>query len=60
MIHLDLTDEEKTVLAETLKSYLADLRVEISNTDLMDFREQLKAKKDVLNKILGAIEPGDQ
>ncbi|HEC16972.1 MAG TPA: hypothetical protein ENI99_10455 [Sedimenticola sp.] len=56
MIHLELNDKEKEVLAATLESYLSDLRYEISDTDNYDFREQLKEKKAVLMKIAEALE----
>ena len=56
MIHLELNDEEKEVLATTLESYLSNLRYEIANTDSYDFRQQLKAKKAVLMKIAAELE----
>ena len=59
MIHLDLTTEEQEVLKNTLASYLSDLRYEIADTDRLEFREQLKAKKAVLEKILAAIQSAD-
>ncbi len=59
MIHLELSDEEKEVLATTLESYLSNLRYEIADTDNYDFRQQLKAKKAVLMKITAALEKAD-
>ncbi|MFQ5488656.1 MAG: hypothetical protein ACE5ET_09480 [Gammaproteobacteria bacterium] len=56
MIHLDLTREEQEVLRNTLESYLSDLRYEIADTDRLEFREQLKAKKAVLEKILATLQ----
>ncbi len=55
MINLDLTNEEKDILAMVLESYLSDLRMEIADTDSMDFRESLKKRKDVLNKVLETL-----
>ena len=55
MIHLDLDATEQKILADTLQSYLSDLSYEIADTDRMEFREELKAKRDVLNKILHAV-----
>lgn len=55
MIHLDLDTLEQKTLMETLESYLSDLSYEIADTDQFDFREKLKAKRDVLNKILIAV-----
>ena len=58
MIQIELSDQEKQVLDETLQSYLSDLSYEIADTDLYDFREQLKAKKAILEKIKEAITKG--
>jgi hypothetical protein len=44
-VQLTLTSEEASVLHEVLDNYVSDLRMEISNTDSMDFRERLKTKK---------------
>ena len=55
MIELDVTAEEARILADALESYLSDLRMEISDTDSMDFREGLKRRKAALNKALDAI-----
>lgn len=48
MVKLELGTEEKQVLIDVLESYLSDLRMEISDTDLMDFREKLKFRKEIL------------
>ena len=55
MIHIDLDATEKKILIETLESYLSDLSYEIADTDQFDFREGLKAKRAVLDKILGSV-----
>ena len=51
----DLLDDLRTALADTLESYLSDLRMEIADTDLKDFRDKLKHRKALLNEILDAI-----
>ena len=56
MIHLDLSSEEQQILDEALQSYLSDLNYEIADTDSMEYREQLKARRMVLNKIKDALE----
>ena len=58
MIHLDLDATEQKILADTLQNYLSDLSYEIADTDRLEFREELKAKRDVLNKILHAVKQG--
>jgi len=55
MINLDLDTLEQKTLIETLESYLSDLSVEIADTDIFEFREELKAKRNVLNNILSAL-----
>jgi len=58
MIRIELTDSEATTLQEVLDSYLSDLRMEIADTDRMEFRESLKAKKKVVEGVLGRIAGG--
>lgn len=58
MIHLDLNEQEQALLVEVLHSFLSDLSHEIADTDRQDFREQLKAKRLVLQKIKTALEQG--
>jgi len=58
MIQIDLSDSEKQLLIETLESYLSDLRYEIADTDLQEFREKLKHKKTILEKVLAALKQG--
>ena len=52
MIQLALTQEECVILKDVLDNYLSDLRQEISATDLVEFKEILKARKDVIMKEL--------
>ena len=49
---ITLSDSEKEILAEALDTYLSDLGMEITDTDSMDFREKLKYKRTVIQKIL--------
>ncbi len=56
MIELDLTREECRVLLETLESDLSDLRMEIADTDSLDFRDMLKDRKAVLTKVIEALQ----
>ncbi len=58
MIRIELTDAEATTLEDVLDSYLSDLRMEIADTDQMDFRESLKARKKVLEDVMGRIRSG--
>lgn len=55
MIHLDLADEEARILSELIESTLSNLSYEISDTDTKEFRDGLKAKRDVLVKVKEAL-----
>lgn len=57
MRSLELSSEEAYVLRDTLQSYLSDLRMELADTDRQDFREQLKHKKQILERIEKALKP---
>lgn len=59
MHRLDLTSEEAYVLRETLGAYLSDLRMEMADTDRKDFRDQLRHRKEVLERIADALAPHD-
>jgi hypothetical protein len=52
MAQLEFTDEEQQVLKELLEEDLSDLRMEVSNTHNVEFRETLKHKEQVLKAIL--------
>ena len=49
---IQLTDEESEVLRSVLDEYISELRMEVSNTDSMDFREQLKRKEGILKALV--------
>ena len=51
-LELDITNDEIAILIEVLESYLSDLRMEIANTDSMEYREKLKTKKTIIIKVL--------
>ena len=52
MVLLNFSEEELKMFKEILESYLSDLRMEIADTDRMDFREDLKKKEKFLNELL--------
>ena len=55
MFQLVLNDEEQRVLSEILESELADLRVEVSETGSHDYKETLKHREEIIEKILGIL-----
>ena len=56
MTTLNLTQEQAETLKETLASYLSDLRLEIADTEKLEFRENLKKKEAILKEILAMLE----
>ena len=52
MRQLTLTDEEAGTLRRVLEQYVSDLRMEIADTDSMDFRDQLKREDAFLKKLI--------
>jgi hypothetical protein len=56
MMQLTLTAAETVMLTEILESYRSDLRMEIADTDLMDFREQLKQREVFLDNVLSQLQ----
>ncbi len=56
MTTIELDQEQRDILRDSLSGYLSDLRLEIADTDNHDFREQLKKKEAVLKAILAQLE----
>ena len=52
---LQLADEEAELLKSVLEEYISELRMEVSNTDSMDFREDLKRKEAILKSLAGRL-----
>ena len=52
MAQLTLTDQEAATLRRVLEQYVSDLRMEIADTDSMDFRDQLKREEAFLKKLI--------
>ena len=55
MVLLNFSAEELEMFREILESYLSDLRMEIADTDRMDFREKLKKREKFLNDLLSLL-----
>lgn len=55
-MRIDLSDVEAATLRDALDSYLSDLRMEIADTDRMDFREGLKERRKILEGLLQRLE----
>ena len=55
MFSVELSEEEKLILAEVLDRSLKDLSYEIANTDDHDFRENLKNRREVIRRVHSAL-----
>ncbi len=55
MAALELTAEEADILREVLAGYVSDLRMEITDTEDKEFREELKRHEEVIGSILGRL-----
>ena len=55
MAKLDLNQDEHAVLVELLESAVFELGGEIADTDSFDFRNDLKAKKQIVSDILARL-----
>ena len=58
-MQLMLDNDDTILLRRILKSYLSDLRVEISNTDSFAFRQGLKEDEVHIKSLLGRIEAAE-
>ncbi len=56
-MELVLTDPEKVVLRETLEKAIHDMLMEIANTDNRKMREGLKAREEILKRLLAKLSP---
>jgi predicted RNA binding protein with dsRBD fold (UPF0201 family) len=52
MIQVTMSDSEAAVLTTVLEQVIPDLRMEIADTEQMEFREDLKKREAILKKIL--------
>ncbi len=52
MVRLELEWDQAEMLREMLESYLGDLRMEVSQTDLLDVRQELKKKEALLKDLI--------
>jgi hypothetical protein len=57
VISIDFTSAERTLLQEMIDGMISELRMEIADTDRLEYREMLRARKNVLQRVLDAIDP---
>ena len=54
-IELNLSEDEQNIIENILENNISDLSMEITNTDKMDYRDKLKIKRNVLQKLLKSL-----
>ena len=59
-MQLVLSSTEATVLREVLTAHLASLRVEIGRSDHREYREMLRQRDEVLERILAQLETSQE
>ncbi len=59
MIQLNLTKEEEETLIYLLENCISDLRMEIAGTDNVSYKQMLKHRKAVLEKILATLQQSE-
>jgi hypothetical protein len=55
MLHIDLTIDERNLLAQMLDACLTDLRGEICATHSHEYKDDLKQREVLLRKIIAAV-----
>lgn len=55
MLTLDLSPSEQALLRDVLESAVSELSTEISGTDAKDYRDDLKERREVLQKVIAAL-----
>jgi len=51
-VHLELDEVEAGLLKRILERYLGELRMEISNTEKLDWRREMHADEDLIKHLL--------
>lgn len=60
MLNLELSASEQAVLRDVLQNAVSELGMEISGTDSKEFRDGLKERREVLHKVIAALDGAAQ
>jgi hypothetical protein len=55
-VEVALSEEESAALQQALRSYLSDLRMEISDTEDREWKEGLRRERTVLEDVVSKLE----
>ena len=56
MVHVELNEEERSVLAEFLERDIDNMHSEIVHTDDRDYKDRLKQQREVLKDVLQKLQ----
>lgn len=56
MVTLELSASEQAILRQVLEEAVSELGTEISGTDAKDYRDDLKDRREVLHKVIAALD----
>lgn len=54
-MEITLSHAEAEALRDTIEGFLHELRIEISHTETREFRERLRERERLLERLLGAL-----
>ena len=58
MVRIELTEAQAELLRDVLEIDVSDLGMEIADTDRKDFRDRLKARREMLQAVLAKLPIG--
>jgi hypothetical protein len=58
MVTVELGDEERQTLVEMLEQVRGEIGFEISDTDRLEYRNELKRRRAILDRLIEALRPG--
>ncbi|KAF0215913.1 MAG: hypothetical protein FD174_3923 [Geobacteraceae bacterium] len=58
MAHIDLSEDEALALVRILEFYLSDLRMEIADTERVEWRKRMKGEEEFIKRLLNRLQSG--
>lgn len=59
MLNISCSLEEAKLLKELLESHLSELRIKMKDNKSIEYREELKRRKYLINEVISKLEEGD-
>ena len=60
MITIQLTQAEQELLTQILECCISDIRMEIADTDNINFKQMLKNRKAIMKQLLSMVQSATQ